>query len=92
MVKNKHYNEIIAFAEGMTIQYYDHSMDEWADCYDAPQWAEHTLYRVKPTPASNYVELTSLHQPDGYEWKHLGFFRVTFDGDTKKVLSVEVIE
>ena len=92
MIKNKHYNEIIAFAEGMTIQYYDHSMEDWADCYGAPQWSERTLYRVKPERKENSVRIVGLYEPDGYEWNYLGQFCVISDGDTKKVISIEVLE
>jgi hypothetical protein len=88
IMKRVHHDLIVAWAAGAKIQICVFSV--WEDI-ETPSWDHDLEYRIKPEPKPNYVELTSLYQPDGYEWKHLGFFRVTFNGDTKKVLSVEVI-
>ena len=92
-MKHKHRDLIIAWANGAEIQgfIFRNNIGVWEDL-ETPDWDPDTEYRIKPMPAPNFVELTSLYQPDGYEWKHLGQFRVTFDGDTKKVLSIEVIK
>lgn len=90
-MKHKHRDLIIAWANGAEIQVYFELKNIWLDV-KSPSWDIDEEYRIKPMSAPNFVELTSLYQPDGYEWKHLGQFRVTFDGDTKKVLSIEVIK
>ena len=89
-MKHIHRDLIIAWADGAKIQYFDGS--EWADCYGVPQWSERTLYRVKPERKENTVRIVGLYEPDGYEWNYLGQFCVISDGDTKKVISIEVLE
>lgn len=47
-MKHKHYEHILAWAEGAKIQYLD-GRNQWQDVYDNnPTWREAETYRVKP--------------------------------------------
>jgi hypothetical protein len=49
-MKRKHYEQIIAWAEGATIQYLEGGIpSNWEDVYrNNPSWNESEVYRVKP--------------------------------------------
>ena len=57
-MKHKHYEQIIAFAEGLTIQYYDGLDDCWYDITSTP-WRANQIFRVKPArvwPVTSFTE------------------------------------
>jgi len=88
-MKRVHHDLIVAWAEGAKIQGLIYGV--WEDL-ETPGWDPDTEYRIKPTHKENYVKIVRLHEQDGYEWNCLGWFRVTFDGNTDKVISIEVLE
>ena len=49
-MKHKHYECIVAFAEGKKIQYKLPSDIQWFDCHNTPVWYLDTEYRIKPEP------------------------------------------
>ena len=62
-MKHKHGDLIIAWAHGAEIQVYFELKNTWLDI-KTPMWANDEEYRIKPMPVPNFVELTSLYQPD----------------------------
>jgi hypothetical protein len=48
LIPRKHQKEIIAWANGATIQYWASSDEVWYDTLDKPLWKETLRYRVKP--------------------------------------------
>ena len=46
-MRHKHADEIIAWANGAQIQYYDAIMRRWSD-NENPKWYEEIKFRVKP--------------------------------------------
>ena len=47
--KHKHYDLIVAWAEGKQIQWYRTSTREWFDV-NIPSWSKDDTYRIKPEP------------------------------------------
>ena len=54
-MKHKHYNEIIAWAEGKEIEYYSKALVKWEIVGGDPFWCRETDYRVKPEKLVFYV-------------------------------------
>ena len=48
-MKHKHYDLILAWAEGTEIQHFCDYDNEWVDS-KAPSWSSYTKYRIKPKP------------------------------------------
>ena len=90
---HKHAVEIIAWAGGEEIQYYDAIMCRWADDKN-PKWIEDTKYRVKPEPKQDVVVLYNasvargVYSPEPWGDANL---RLRFDGETGKLKTVEVM-
>jgi len=50
-MKHKHYDCIVAWAEGKNIQFKAFSHSEWEDVdMHGEEWYEHYTYRIKPEP------------------------------------------
>lgn len=49
--KHKHYDLIVAWANGAQIESYDEG--HWYDC-KTPAWEEHVIYRVKVVPVTKW--------------------------------------
>lgn len=95
-MKQKHYDLIMQWAEGATIQYLNDITNKWVDCSDnLPAWDHETEYRVKPKPAPDYV-LYGQAVKSGVQtlcleprcWHNL---KLIWDGDTGKLKDAEVI-
>ena len=84
-MKHKHYDCIVAWAEGKQIQY-KNSDGIWVDS-NCPHWAELTEYRIKPELKIKYFWLDS---DDGDDQSYEGYnLRVTWDGN--KLVGAEVL-
>lgn len=56
-MKHKHYNCIVAWAEGKKIQYRG-GYSSWIDCVDTPSWRDDWDYRIKPSnPIIMYIKI-----------------------------------
>ena len=95
-MKHKHAVEIIAWANGAQIQYYDITMHRFED--DAnPKWREETNFRVKPKPNPDVVVLCGASasargifvEPCREDDANL---KLTFDGETGELKSAEVLK
>jgi hypothetical protein len=58
-MRHKHFNVIVAYAEGQTIQC-ETAAGEWADCKN-PNFSEGLNYRVKPTTKKYRVALFKIN-------------------------------
>lgn len=96
MTKHKHYDEIIAFANGKTIQWCSSERGaDWMDI-DHPLFREGYEYRVKPADIikyagftrndsdSSHLELTPTRYPED-------ILKLTFDRYTKVLKSAELL-
>ena len=53
-MKHKHYDSIVAWAEGKTVQVKS-AGDEWVDLSWNPEWLPENEYRLKPEPRTIWV-------------------------------------
>lgn len=98
-MKHKHYDMIVAWAEGKTIQYKNFQSKDfvgtWRDI-PHPSWDSRNEYRIKPEPRpdfSTYLTVSYNHTgnqtPIRYASDNVKF---TYDGDTWQLKSAEVIK
>jgi hypothetical protein len=97
-MKHKHADLIHAWADGAKVEFFDKFNNVWWDS-EFPDWYEDQLYRIKPEPKPDIVAYTTIN----FDIKHTGFLvgflsfekignlRLTFDGETGKLKSAEVI-
>jgi hypothetical protein len=91
-MKHKHYDCIVAWADGAQIQYFYHG--EWVDweSYTSPSWGKTIEYRIAPKPdvvvfvPAGDSRLYRSKQRDGDN------LRLTFDGKTGELKSAEVLK
>jgi hypothetical protein len=93
-MKHKHAELIIAWANGAQIQAKTHKL-EWED-RENPLWDTDSEYRIKPEPKPDWTKLVlietyNLHICRWDEDHHNPNLRLTFDGETGKLKSTEVI-
>jgi hypothetical protein len=91
---HKHAVEIIAWAGGEEIQYYDAIMCRWADDKN-PKWLEDTKFRIKPEPKPDVM--VQFHAVDYSVYSAMYFDRIpnlklTFDGETGELKAAEVLK
>ena len=102
-MKHKHYDLILAWANGAEIQYYFY--DKWSPVKN-PNWDNETEYRIKPEPKPDIV-LYSYSTKLNFDFASLTNARsldhlrknietkpnikLTYDGDTNELKSVEKI-
>lgn len=93
-VPKKHADVIKAWADGFAIQVQSSAAsDLWYDV-EPPDWDDDLEYRVKPIKAQDIVrEIGIVLGNQGEVWLDSSFSNVklTFDGDTHKLTSVELI-
>jgi len=93
---------IKAWADGAKIQWYDSSPREhrWKDCPEYFDWGATCEFRIKPEPKPDYVYFATFDTAEGQKvldssitsWKSaMDSLRLTFDGETGKLKSAEVI-
>lgn len=96
---HKHAEMIKAWADGAEVEWKYHANAEWQLC-ETPCWREQVEYRIKPEPdvvhyakatlVEGYFHIKAMlsHEFDA-QYDNL---KLTFDGDTKKLKSAEVIK
>ena len=102
-MKHKHYDCIVAWAEGKTIQAKYHTIEAWEDwdSEKSPNWFKDVDYRIKPEPKPDYVKIFYL---ESHPFLGLRFseeikpiqdktkrISCTFDGETGKLKAAEVL-
>jgi hypothetical protein len=93
---HKHAVEIIAWAGGEEIQYYDAIMCRWADDKN-PKWDEETKFRVKPEPKPDvvvqyYADKNNYSVYPAMYFDRIPNLKLTFDGETGELKSAEVLK
>jgi hypothetical protein len=94
---HKHAELIKAWVDGAEIQFYDQRFNEhrWKDCGVDPYWASDVQFRVKPELKPDVVvypeTATSWDEAKKNQWYVKGKLKLTFDGETGKLKSAEVI-
>jgi len=94
-MKHKHADLIIAWANGAPIQWKDRH-GQWEDMGE-PLWSENHEYRIKPEPKPDYLQYINFHfNLCVIDLKERPFnkanLKLTFDGETGKLKSAEVIK
>jgi hypothetical protein len=102
-MKHKHYDCIVAWAEGKQIEVFSDSKGQWEDLIGVPYWFNNFQYRIKPEPKPDIVIRFYLesHPWVGHRFseaytdndlinKH-SCIKCTFDGETKTLKAVEAI-
>jgi len=93
-MKHRHADLIHAWADGAQIQMRFSRNDDWVDAI-SPSWDEFTTYRIKPEPKPDICTfLTVAHGHTGVQtFCRYGSDNVkfTYDGETHKLKSAEVI-
>ena len=92
-MKHKHADLIKAWADGAKIQVYLPNEDIWIDCPHDPTWNVGRMYRIKPEPKPDQVRFYYLWHEGAYWSDEIsGNIKATFDGETGKLKSAEVIK
>ena len=88
---HKHAELIKAWADGAKIQHFAPHLDMWADI-TAPAWNTSCDYRIKPEPKPDSETKTGDSIWNGVTgMRQLVELKYTFDGETGKLKSVEII-
>ena len=101
VMKHKHAELIHAWADGAQIQWRDPKDDErWSDIR-IPNWLEDCEYRIKPEPKPDVVKYLIRGLISHSSWLEFdnqtgheadGCIKITFDGETGKLKSAEVLK
>jgi hypothetical protein len=59
-MKHKHYDCIVAWAEGKQIEVFSDSKGQWEDLIGVPYWVNNFQFRIKPEPKPDYVKIFYL--------------------------------
>jgi hypothetical protein len=91
-MRHPHADLIIAWANGAKIEFKGQASGEWQDCPSQPAWWDDSEYRIKPEPKPDVVANWNV-QKDGIRLIQTApaNLRLTFDGETGKLKSAEVI-
>ena len=96
-MKHKHYDVIVAWLEGKDVQY-RRGADEWKDCSPhtskcfVPDFQRTCEFRIKPEPKPDVISFLCVLDPKGIVFGMVGAnLKLTFDGETKKLKSVEML-
>ena len=92
-MKHKHYDFIVAWANGAEIEYLDNALNSVWHQTKEPAWREHYQYRIKPVPKPDVVRYAfvtkSVAHQDNCPDNNL---MLTFSGETGKLIKAEVLK
>jgi hypothetical protein len=89
-MRHKHYDCIVAWAEGKTIEVLQVGSGRWL-VNDEPQWQTHVQYRIQPEPRPDHYQQYRIDE-HGMPWlSGVANLRLHFDGETGKLKAAEVI-
>ena len=92
-MKHKHYDCIVAWAEGKDIQWNNNGV--WHNVNANPFWHDLTEYRIKPEPKPDVYVFLKFNTMYGNISRGLGVsdsnIRVTIDGETGQLKLAEVL-
>ncbi len=90
-MKHKHAELIKAWADGAEIEYREYPTSGPWHTRDNPHWIDHVEYRIKPTPKPDKVISRWVYADGSTAGCSQSNVRYTFDGETGKLKSAEVI-
>jgi hypothetical protein len=93
-MKHKHYDMIVAWAEGKTIQNFNDRRMCWEDVMGDPYWVDSFQYRIKPEPKPDRwsdIKISIDVEKDCVIVGSGEIVRIHFDGETGKLKSAEVL-
>lgn len=90
-MKHKHYDTIVAWAEGKTVQNFNDRRMRWEDITGDPYWINDFQYRIKPEHKPDIVQERCISSWTGISTNLCPNIRVVFDGESGKLISAEVI-
>ena len=99
-MKHKHAELIHAWADGAKIEVFLENYNTWVTLATV-HWAVESKYRIKPEPKPDVVAYLSkeFHSTlNGFAWHestyqfHTSLLKITFDGETSKLKSAEVLK
>ena len=102
-MKHKHYEYIVAWAEGAEIEEYRPNLDQWIKPEPYPVWDVRFQYRIKPEPKPDIVAFSAVNNFIFQEnWSYVSHaklmqgsshnLKLTFDGETGQPKSAEIIK
>lgn len=94
MSKHKHYDYIVAWAAGETIEYFDPSSGEWR-LMSQPSWNLTTNFRIQPKELRQYYRISKCTETslEDYGCQLVGSnLVVIFDPNTKLPIKAEIIK
>lgn len=105
-MKHPHHDLIVAWAADTTrvVQHRDDENKPWEDCVAQPYFSRNWEYRFKPVPKPDVVELAHIIKAqrsspsdfDGWDFRPCPMYapnvRLTFDGETDALKSVEILK
>lgn len=103
MAEHKHAAVLRAIADGKTVEYKGEGSGRWLvpNTGTNPITQEHLEWRIKPEPKPDVVRWVNAYSDMGWETSHdalngslqslAGLIKVTFDGETGKLKSAEVL-
>jgi hypothetical protein len=104
-MRRKHADLIIEWAEGNTIEY-KNNYGFWQVTM-SPSWHDRYEYRVKPEPKPDVVKYANIYDTSGHASleatkgmqlfggavaRCVGVEKITLDGETGKLKSIEIVE
>lgn len=96
-MKHKHYDCIIAWAEGKEIQFKS-AHNNWELVGSYPLWVENFEYRIKPEPrpdvvfyCETYFDMKPVKTPMHPIWLTTDNLRLSYDGETGKLKKAEIL-
>ena len=96
-MKHKHYDMIVAWAGGKTIQNFNDRRMRWEDLTGDPYWVDSFQYRIKPEPKPDWFKHIRVKTFGGdicrWDISHYpnANLKLTFDGETGELKSAEVL-
>jgi hypothetical protein len=96
-MKHKHYDMIVAWAEGKTVQNFNDRKMCWEDVSGDPYWVNSFQYRIKPEPKPDWFKRIRVQTfgEDICRWDISHYpnanLKLTFDGETGELKSAEVL-
>lgn len=90
-MKHKHYDCIVAWAEGKTVQNFNDRRMCWEDITGDPYWVNSFQYRIKPEPKPDVVQTCEISISFAYFTSGYPTVQFTFDGETGKLKEAVVL-
>lgn len=93
-MRHKHYDVIVAWAEGKTVQFFNPISEQWEDVR-GPSFSECHEWRIKPEPKPDVVKFYGVNDfkvnPVPCAGCGMDQLKLIFDGETGKLKQAEIL-